>query len=263
MILVMIKKINLSILIIFLLLGTFWAFRIFTKKNTIVSSNSKVTTPDNSNNTPNNTDKFNKKMYSITEPTSLWFVANKHYSLPITYTPNDLIVPSVPLRLAASEQQMHLRTVLQTDLINLFNDAKITGLQLQLGSGFRSATYQKTLYDGYVNTQGITEADRSSARPGHSEHQTGLALDFTRIDAKCHLDACLADLPEGKWLADNAYKYGFILRYTSDKEQVTGYMFEPWHYRYVGHELALEMHNTGIKTLEEFFDLGPATDYIK
>lgn len=205
---------------------------------------------------------FNKTLYSTTDPTSIWFIANKHSPLPISYEPSDLTVLQVPLRLNASEMQMKIRKVAATDLTQLFTDAKSSGLQLQFGSGYRSAAYQKVLYDGYVSSMGKAEADRSSARPGHSEHQTGLTLDFTRIDAKCHLETCFADTNEGKWLAENAYKYGFILRYTSDKEQVTGYMFEPWHYRYVGRELAAEMHTTGVKTLEEFFDTGAAPDYI-
>lgn len=204
---------------------------------------------------------FNKTQRSTTDPASIWFIANKHFALPISYEPSDLTTISVPLRLGASEMQMKIRGVVAEDLTQLFADGKAAGLQLQFGSGYRSAAYQKVLYDGYVSSMGKAEADRSSARPGHSEHQTGLALDFTRIDGKCHLDVCFADTTEGKWLAANAYKYGFILRYTNDRETVTGYMFEPWHYRYVGRELAAEMNSTAVKTLEAFFSTGPAPDY--
>lgn len=258
----MIKKILIFISLI-ILVGSLWfAWHKFIKKELNVT----VTPSDNSQNIPtkqNSEITFDKQKFSLTDPTSLWFVANKHFALPVAYAPNDLIVPKLPLRLASSEQQMHLRSVLETDLLDLYAKSKTAGLQLQLGSGYRSASYQKVLYDGYVSSQGRAEADRSSARPGHSEHQTGLAIDFTRIDGRCHLDSCFGDLPEGKWLAQNAYLYGFILRYTSDKEQVTGYMYEPWHYRYVGKELAYEMHNTGVKTLEEFFALGAAPDYLQ
>lgn len=205
---------------------------------------------------------FDKTKFSTTQPDSLWFIANKHFALPINYVPDDLDTPEVPLRLAASSEQMHFRKIGLSDLTGLFAAAKTAELQLSFGSGYRSAAYQKTLYDSYVSSQGKAEADRSSARSGHSEHQTGLALDFGRIDNKCNVDACYANLPEGKWLAENAYKFGFILRYTNDKESTTGYMFEPWHYRYVGRELSLEMHTSGIKTLEEFFGLGAAPDYL-
>ena len=221
-----------------------------------------TTTAVNTNSNTTKANEFNKNANSTTDSESIWFIANKHSALPTSYEPTDLTVLNVPLRLSSKEMQMQIRKVAASDLTQLFTDAKSAGLQLQFGSGYRSAAYQKVLYDGYVQSMGKTEADRSSARPGHSEHQTGLALDFTRIDSKCHLEACFADTAEGIWLAANAYKYGFILRYTSDKEQVTGYMFEPWHYRYVGKDLAAEMHDKNIKTLEEFFDTGAAPDYI-
>lgn len=213
-------------------------------------------------NTPE-TPTFNKSARSLTDPTSIWFVANKHYALPISYVPSDLTVLSgVPLRLAASEEQMKIRKVAESQLLRLFADAKSAGLQLEFGSGYRSASYQKVLYNGYVQSMGQAEADKSSARPGHSEHQTGLALDFTRVDGSCHLEACFGDLAEGKWLAENAYKYGFMLRYPEGKETITGYMYEPWHYRYVGTELSTELHSKQVQTLEEFFGLAAATNYL-
>jgi D-alanyl-D-alanine carboxypeptidase len=206
---------------------------------------------------------FNKSAQSLTDPTSIWFIANKHYALPISYVPSDLTeLSGVPLRLAASEEQMKIRKVTETQLLQLFADAKSAGLQLEFGSGYRSAAYQKVLYNGYVQSMGQTEADKSSARPGHSEHQTGLALDFTRVDGSCHLEACFGDLAEGKWLAENAYKYGFMLRYPEGKETITGYMYEPWHYRFVGTDLSTELHSKQVQTLEEFFGLAAAADYL-
>jgi D-alanyl-D-alanine carboxypeptidase len=130
-----------------------------------------------------------------------------------------------------------------------------------LSSGYRSYDYQVGLYNGYVKSQGQATADTQSARPGYSEHQTGLAVDIEPASKKCELDACFADTPEGKWLVANAYKYGFILRYTQDKTAVTGYAYEPWHFRYVGTPLATEMHNQNVATLEEFFNLPVAPDY--
>ncbi|NBU33235.1 D-alanyl-D-alanine carboxypeptidase family protein [bacterium] len=252
----MFKKITFVIFLIIVGIGARYLYAAF-KNN---KSPTSVTTTQTQSQLSTNTS-FNSKQYSTTDPGSIWVIVNKQTPLPLTYEPRDLLVPAVPLRLGAAEMQMKIRSITAVDLTQLFTDSNAAGLQLQFGSGYRSAAYQKVLYDGYVSSMGKSEADRSSARPGHSEHQTGLALDFTRIDGKCHLDTCFADTEEGKWLAQNAYKYGFILRYSVDKEAITGYMFEPWHYRYVGKELAAQMHTTGIKTLEEFFNIGAAPDY--
>ena len=99
------------------------------------------------------------------------------------------------------------------------------------------------------------EADQQSARPGYSEHQTGFAADVGPVSQNCALQQCFGDTPEGKWLAANAYKYGFIIRYAADDQDITGYEAEPWHIRYVGTELSTQMHTTGIKTLEQFFNV--------
>jgi hypothetical protein len=100
-----------------------------------------------------------------------------------------------------------------------------------------------------------------TAPPGHSEHQTGLAVDISAIPPICSLDACFAQTPHGQWLAANAWRFGFVLRYPADKVAVTGFTFEPWHFRYIGVPLATEMHISGVKTLEEFFGLAGGTKY--
>ncbi len=133
--------------------------------------------------------------------------------------------------------------------------------QFSLVSAYRSHDTQKVIYDSEVKGFGQVQADRESARPGHSEHQTGWAADLAGPDKKCEIKLCFADTDEGKWLATNAHKYGFIIRYPGGKESITGYQYEPWHLRYVGTALAEEMHGTGIQTLEEFFDLSPASSY--
>jgi D-alanyl-D-alanine carboxypeptidase len=250
------KKITFVIFLVFVGIGALYVYANLKHKKISLP----VTTPQIQSQLSTNTS-FNSKQYSTTDPGSIWVIVNKQIPLPIAYEPSDLTAPAVPLRLGAAEMEMKIRDITAVDLTKLFTDSNSAGLQLQFGSGYRSAVYQKGLYEGYVATLGKSEADRSGARPGHSEHQTGLALDFTRVDGKCSIDACFADTEEGKWLAQNAYKYGFILRYSADKEAITGYMFEPWHYRYVGKELAAQMHITGIKTLEEFFNTGAAPDY--
>lgn len=205
---------------------------------------------------------FDKTQYSTTEPTSFWVIVNKLRPLtPISFAPNDLTVPDVPLRLGRSEEQMQIRKPVEQPIIDMFDSAKKAGFSLSFGSGYRSSKLQKQFYDGYVKSYGRAEADRISARPGHSEHQSGLTFDVEITGGKCHLEKCLADTPDGKWIAQNAHNYGFIIRYPQGKEAVTGYDFEPWHLRYVGIELANEMRSQNISTLEEFFDIAGGPDY--
>lgn len=197
---------------------------------------------------------LNKKQHSLDEPGSIWQVVNKKRPLPGGYIPFDLIVPDVRLRLAASEEQMKFRKIAEPELIEMFRAAQADGVTLVFGSGYRSYGLQKKFYDGYVARDGQAAADRYSARPGTSEHQTGLSFDVTSSTGKCHLEVCFENMVEGQWVKVNAYKYGFIIRYQSSKEAVTGYQYEPWHLRYVGKELAAELNKTG-QTLEEFFSL--------
>ena len=128
--------------------------------------------------------------------------------------------------------------------------AKVDGLNIYISSGFRSYSYQKTLYNNYVNRDGVAAADTYSARAGHSEHQSGLAFDVNTINDS------FANTEEGKWLNDNCYKYGFILRYPKGKSDETGYQYEPWHFRYVGVELAEKLYNNGNWiTVEDYFGI--------
>ena len=204
---------------------------------------------------------FNKQQYSTTDPTIIWVVVNKPHPLsPIDYAPADLVVPNVPLRVPGNES-MQRRAPAATALEQMFAGAKAAGLNLMLASGYRSYNYQVGLYNGYVNTEGQATADTQSARPGHSEHQTGLAVDIEPDSRKCELGQCFANTPEGKWLAANAYRYGFILRYTPNKVAITGYESEPWHFRYIGKDLAQQMRASGITTLEEFFGISGGQNY--
>lgn len=204
---------------------------------------------------------FDKTQLSITEPSSLWVIVNKQHSLtPKTYIPNDLITPSVPLRVPGNET-MRLRAAPSAAVETMFEAAKTDNLNLMISSGYRSYDYQVALYSGYVTSMGQAQADTQSARPGFSEHQTGLAVDFEPASKKCELAQCFAQTPEGQWLLANAYKYGFILRYTDANQSVTGYEGEPWHYRYVGVVLATEMHTSNAATLEAFFSISGGPNY--
>lgn len=197
---------------------------------------------------------FNKAQYSYSEPGSLWWIVNKDLPMADDYVPAEMTAPNINLRWAKSAESMQVDVRIAKPLEELVAAAKKAGYDLMLISAYRSEAYQKQLYDNYVRAYGEAEANRFSAKPGTSEHQTGMAVDLGRTDGKCEIITCFGDLPEGKWLAAHAYEYGFIVRYLDGKEDVTGYMYEPWHFRYVGKELAAELHSSGL-TMEEFFNL--------
>ena len=140
-----------------------------------------------------------------------------------------------------------------------FNEMKaaalIDGYDLRIGSGYRSFNTQKSTYKRYVKRDGQTKADTYSARPGHSEHQTGLAIDICAAGYSC-ISSNFNGTSPANWLSDNAYKYGFILRYPNGKTNETGYKFESWHYRYVGKDLAAKLYNGGNWiTLEDYLGI--------
>ena len=158
-------------------------------------------------------------------------IVNKTYSLPDTYNPGGLTDEC------------------RTALNQMYSDARnIYGISLWSVSEFRSYDRQYQLYNNYVARDGKAEADRYSARPGHSEHQTGLAVDVNSVDYS------FAYTPEGIWLKDHCHEYGFIIRYPEGKEEITGYMYEPWHVRYLGKETAEKVHESGL-TLEEYLEI--------
>ena len=133
--------------------------------------------------------------------------------------------------------------------------AKAEGIELVAFSGYRSYEYQKTLYDRYVNRDGKEAADRYSARPGYSEHQTGLAFDIGEKGKEdLWLTSAFGETKAGQWLAQNSHKFGFILRYPKGKEQITGFMHESWHFRYLEGDLATKIYEAGV-TLEEYLGI--------
>jgi D-alanyl-D-alanine carboxypeptidase len=203
---------------------------------------------------------FNKNQYPTDQADSLWVVVNKGRQLPSSYTPANLVVPSVPLRLSASSSEMQVRIDAAAAMEKMFAAAKTEGINLMLASGYRSYAAQVSVYGGYVSASGAAQADTFSARPGHSEHQTGLAADIEPLSRDCEVEQCFESTPEGQWLAANSYKYGFIIRYQKNTQALTGYEYEPWHVRYVGLELAGQIHQTG-QTLEQFFGLPNYSTY--
>lgn len=155
-------------------------------------------------------------------------IVNKKYSLPANYNPG-------------------VDQTASTALKQLQQAASTAGHNIPLISGFRSYSRQQTLYNNYVARDGQALADTYSARPGHSEHQTGLAFDVGKLDDN------YGSTPAGIWLKENCHKYGFIIRYPKGKESITGYQYEPWHIRYVGVEHATKIMNQNI-TLEEYLN---------
>lgn len=169
-----------------------------------------------------------------------YLIVNKTYSLPSSYG-----------------------TSLTSTTKNAFNKmqaaAKLDGINIYIASGFRSYQTQNRLYNNYVARDGKAKADTYSARPGHSEHQSGLAFDICSHDLDGQ-DACINsnfdNTDQAKWLAQNAYKYGFILRYPKGKTNETGYKYESWHFRYVGTDLSTKLYNNGDwLTMENYFGI--------
>jgi len=251
------------IVAILVFLAGVWFFGKHRAGQTSSTSPSKVTPSSTVSKGSQNS--FDRTQYSINDPASLWAIVNKGRALPSDYTPANLVTPNVPPRLSASSSEMHVRADTATAMETMFSAATSQGIKLMLASGYRSYSEQVGLYNGYVAAQGQAAADASSARPGHSEHQTGLAADVEPFSRTCEVEQCFETTPEGEWLAANSYKYGFIIRYPKGEDNLTGYEYEPWHIRYVGVALATQIHQTG-QTLEQFFGLPnyagyPTTSY--
>ncbi len=196
---------------------------------------------------------FDKTQHSTDQPGSIWWIVNKNRPLPSGYVPDDLTHPNIPSRSSSGDESQVSQKIVPA-LEGMVNAASADGINLMLVSGYRSYGLQVSVYNQNVRSLGQTEADKVSAHPGTSEHQTGLALDIGTTSRQCEIETCFGQTPEGQWIAANAYKYGFVIRYPEGQEASTGYAYEPWHLRYVGTELAAEIHKTG-QTLEEFFGL--------
>lgn len=187
-----------------------------------------------------------------TEPDSISVFVNKEYTLPESYVPENLVTPDVNFFGTNTGGKNMLREEAATALEKMFDDASDEGISLYGVSGYRSYARQKEIYEKNVRLRGSKSTNKVSASPGHSEHQTGLAIDISSKSLGENLTGEFADTPEGKWVAKNCYRYGFIVRYPKGAEKITGYSYEPWHIRYVGTELSEYIYNEDI-TLEEYF----------
>ena len=206
---------------------------------------------------------FEADDHSIDEASSLWVVANKHRPLdPIGYVPKDLVKPAFANPARSNPYGLKLAKPAADALVKLTAAMRKAGFgDLFIQSAYRSYSYQKVVHGNAVNRLGLKSGEALAARPGHSEHQTGLAVDVGAVGQGCLIYTCFGKTKAGRYLAKYAYKYGFIVRYPEGKTAITGYQYEPWHLRYVGPGLATEMRTSGETVLENFWGLEPAPNY--
>ena len=184
------------------------------------------------------------------------FLVNKDHLLSSYYVPENLFITDNNENNFHDYKDASLKPMVSADIMPYFealqNAALDAGLRkIIVDSGYRSFEYQQVIFDKNVAELGLNETLRSVALPGSSEHQSGLAIDIAYMDNGVYIGNTSDSDPEIKWLKENAYKFGFILRYPEEKEDVTGFKYEWWHYRFIGVEMATILYAEGI-TLEEY-----------
>jgi len=183
----------------------------------------------------------------------LLILVNKENPVDKAYKPDDLTKMKYYVE-DRPEYGRYMRKEAAAAFNRLVEDAAKDDIVLRMTTAYRSYDFQKNLFDNYAKQNGEEAANRFSAKPGQSEHQTGLAVDVSSPSVDYQLTDTYGKTKEGKWLRENAYKFGFILRYPEGKEEITGYQYEPWHIRYVGKFVAKEIF-TGHLTLEEYLEM--------
>jgi len=194
-----------------------------------------------------------KKYRIIQNPANLLVLVNKQNSLPFYYVPANMIVPNVPFAFKEFDQRKLMRSDAAKALEQLFTQASNENIHLTGVSGYRSFDRQAEIFKH--NIAADPNANLTSARPGESEHQTGLAIDVSSPSLNNTLTRTFGNTAEGRWLAGNAPAFGFIIRFPEGKEAITGYQYEPWHIRYVGQSAARQIA-AGNLTLEEYSGFG-------
>ena len=209
------------------------------------------------------TPSYKPGLYSIDAPNSLWVVVDKKRPLnPANYVPASLVAPRFDDGAGYNPNRLQLAKVAAKAIKVMATAMMSAGAgTLALASTYRSYNTQVAVHNKDVAALGLVAGENLAARPGYSEHQTGLAADLAAVGQGCSIQVCFATTKAGKWLAANSWQYGWILRYPNGRTPTTGYQFEPWHFRYVGIELSTEMHRTGIAVLEDFFKLPAAPTY--
>ena len=195
-------------------------------------------------------EKCTHKTKYVKNPDDIGVLINRYNRLSQEYKPDDLTVPNIKFVFKGDLPKKKMRKEAAEAIEKMFSDAKSKGIVLYGVSGYRSYETQDALYKERVKSAGKKEAEKYVARPGESEHQSGLAMD---VGTKNYLRGeNIGNTKEGKWLKDNAYRYGFIIRYPKEKEYITGVNYEPWHIRYVGRDMAKAIESKEI-TLEEYY----------
>ena len=196
---------------------------------------------------------FYENVITVSNGDSKLVLVNKNYALDSSYAPSDLVLPNVLALGHEQNKTIYLREEASQHLEQLFSAAEQeAGLIFLARSGYRSYETQVSLYQRYVDQNGQEAADRFSARAGHSEHQTGLAIDVTADSVNGQLTTEFGKTAEGIWLKDNAHRFGYIIRYLEGRESETGYQYEPWHIRYVGKDLARKVEESQL-TFDEYY----------
>ena len=186
----------------------------------------------------------------LTDINSVTFLVDPSHSVPADYVPSDLESPYV----SSTGEVIQVRSAVASDLKEMINDANDDDAPLILTSGYVSFDTQEDYYSDRVAMVGEAEALKTTPKPGFSEHQTGLAVDFSDKDDGTATTTAFAESAAGKWLKEHAWEYGFIQRYPEGKEEITSYSYMPWHYRYVGRDTAKAMHDADPNmTFEEYF----------
>ena len=189
------------------------------------------------------------------EVTDDWLLlANKTHHLSEDYWPGDMVTVSSCIEGVGNSDTKKMRKIAADALEELIKGASEAGYQIKMRTGFRSYTYQASLFSSYVSKNGEEAANKFSARAGESEHQTGLCCDVSSPSVNWAISYEYGKTEEGKWLSQHCHEYGFIVRYLEGKEDITGYTYEPWHIRYVGVEVATEIYNRGI-CFEEYLGI--------
>jgi len=188
------------------------------------------------------------------DPSTDLVVVNKQRPLhPKEFAPKKLVSVAGPGEVMRPEAASALHA--------MFGGASKAGHPLAVHSAYRAYGVQASTYEGWVAAHGKKQADNESARPGFSEHQTGLGVDVVAAAGTCTTMSCFGSTKQAAWVAKNAWRYGFVVRYPKGEEKTTGYMYEPWHVRYVGTKVAADVRATHAKTLEDFFGLPAAPTY--
>jgi len=175
-----------------------------------------------------------KKQTELNNPLNKLVLVNKKQGLSAEFTPEDLVVPDIPFAFAEDHPKKQMRAVAAQALERLFARAKAEQVELVGVSGYRSFKRQQEIFSHNARLKGVEAANQYSAKAGHSEHQTGLAMDVSSPTVNYELVEEFGETKEGRWLSKMAPEYGFIIRYPKGKEEITGYQYEPWHLRYVG-----------------------------